>query len=78
MTTLEGSQGELRPQTLLLRHYDCWTVSYLAYWSLGGGGMSSAPLCTLGLGDRHLSGLLAWGEGGRVGVGDGVLIPNLL
>jgi hypothetical protein len=33
--------------TLLLRHYDFLTVSYLAYWCLEGGGVSSAPICTL-------------------------------
>ncbi len=34
------------PHSFLLRHYDCWTVSYLAFWCLEGGGgeMSSAPI----------------------------------
>ncbi len=85
-----GGRGrvELCPHTLLLRHNDCFTVRYLAYWCLeGGGGVSSAPIpfsCaittvgrSMGLGDRHLPGFMAWGGGVRGGVG-GVLIPHLL
>ncbi len=38
LTTKWRGVGGSAPHTLLLCHYDCWTVSYLAYWCLKGGG----------------------------------------
>ena len=35
--------GELCPHTILLRHYGCLMVSYLAYWCLVGGGGELRP-----------------------------------
>ncbi len=41
LTTKWRRCGELRPHTLLLSHFGCWTVSYVAYlcvFFFGGGG----------------------------------------
>jgi hypothetical protein len=67
LTTQWRRCEELRPQTLLLRHYNCLTVSYMDYW-FGGGGVSSAPICTLSCVNE--AGLPAWLV--RVGGGGGV------
>jgi hypothetical protein len=80
LTTKWRSCGGIRPHVRLLRHYDCFMVSYLAYlcaittvgrslsylafWCLGGGGVSSAHICRA-----------CWRGGGG---GDGVLLPHLL